>query len=380
MDLKTFTTVSDRRKALEEHVGVSLSKIGTFTLDESQASTRHCENMIGAVQIPVGVAGPLKVQNTEYYIPLATTEGALIASVNRGCKAITQSGEIGVVTEKIGITRAPAFVVKNVAAGKAFIRGVEEHIDILKKVAEATSSHLQLLDVKPWMVGNTVFLRFAFDTKDAMGMNMATIATQKMVEHLTEKSGVACVALSGNMCVDKKANFLNFIEGRGIKVWADIILPKDILFSVLKTTADKLADVTKRKLLYGSVLSGTIGANAHAANILAAIFLATGQDMAHISECSSVVTTVEEQGEDAYVSVYLPDLVIGTVGGGTGLATQQEALSLLGLAGGNEGKNSLQLAEVIGATVLAGEISLLASLAQGSLAKAHESLARGKKV
>lgn len=379
MKLREFKTVSDRRRALEHEFSLDLKNLGNFSIDEKTASTRNCENMVGVVQVPLGVAGPLKIKDNDYYVPLATTEGALVASVNRGCKAISLSGGANVVIKKIGITRAPVFKVKNISQAAQFIKNCDEHFDVFKKIAEKTSSHLKLISIKPWMVGRNVFLRFSYDTDDAMGMNMATIATAAVVQHIEAKTKIKCVALSGNMCVDKKPNFLNFIEGRGFSVWADVILPKEIISAVLKTNAEKIYEVFKSKIIYGSIMSGSIGANAHTANILSAIFLATGQDLGHISEASAAVTSVEIEDENLYFSIYIPDLPIGAVGGGTGLGTQKEALSILGIKGGNEGKSSIKLAEIIAGVALAGEISLIASLAENSLACAHQELARGGK-
>jgi len=383
-NLRDYKTAQERRNAVEKELGINLENIANFPFDELQASTRNCENMIGGVRVPVGIAGPIKVQSSKfkiqnYYVPLATTEGALVASVNRGCKAITESGGANVITKKIGITRAPVFVVEDILKGREFITWIEKNFGKIKNACESTSSHLQLLEIKPWHAGKNVFLRFRFDSQDAMGMNMVTIATSSAVSLIENEIGVKCVALSGNLCVDKKSNFLNFIEGRGIQVWADVTIPKDVVLSVLKTTPQKLTETAKRKLVYGSILSGTIGMNAQYANIFAAIFLATGQDIAHIAECSVGITEIEEVENGLYASIYLPDLVIGTVGGGTQLATQKECLHILGISGGDSGKNAIQLSEVIGGAVLAGEISLLASLSENTLAKAHERLGRGKK-
>jgi hydroxymethylglutaryl-CoA reductase (NADPH) len=222
-------------------------------------------------------------------------------------------------------------------------------------------------------------VRFVFDTQDAMGLNMVTIATNAIVAHIKAKTGISCLALSGNFCVDKKPSWQNFINNRGIKVWAEVVLTKKVLADVLKTSAKKVYDVWLAKCMLGSAMSGSMGFNAQFANVVAAIFLATGQDVAHVVEGSMGITTTEVVGEDLYVSVYLPDLMVGTVGGGTGLVTQKEALSMLGVAGGNEGKNSKQFAEIIAAAVLAGEISLLSSLEEGTLSHAHQVLGRGEK-
>ncbi|MBF8249974.1 MAG: Hydroxymethylglutaryl-CoA reductase [Candidatus Levybacteria bacterium] len=384
MDFRTYLSVDDRRKAVEDRLKISIPNIGNYSLDSDIASTRNCENMIGAVQIPLGVAGPLKIksslQNREVYIPLATTEGALVASVNRGSKAIMQGGGANVVSKKVGITRAPVFVVENITEGEEVIKWIKNNFVQIKKITENTSSHLKLLDISPWLVGKNLFLKFKFDSQDAMGMNMATIACTLAADFIEKKTKAKLVSISGNVCVDKKPNMLNFIEGRGIQVWADCVLPFEIVEKVLKTTPEKFVDVVTRKVYLGSILSGSIGANSHAANVLTAIFAATGQDIAHIAEVSSVVTTAEVVKKGLYVSVFLSDLVVGTIGGGTGLATQKEALNILGVCGGDNGKNSQKLAEIIGAAVLAGEVSLIASLSVNSLACAHRKLGRGEKI
>lgn len=384
MDLRGYSDINSRRKAFEKSQRIKLTHIGHYSLDAKLASTKNCENMIGVAQIPLGVAGPLKIksdlQKRDVFIPLATTEGALIASVNRGSKAITESGGANVISKKIGITRAPVFVSKNINEGKKTIEWVKDNFTQIKKITDETSSHLKLLDIDPWMVGRNLFLRFKFDSQDAMGMNMATIACTLVADFIEKKTKIKLVSISGNICVDKKANMLNLIEGRGIQVWADCVLPLNIVDRILKTTPEKFVDVVTRKIYLGSILSGAIGANSHAANVLAAIFTATGQDIAHIVEASSIVTTAEIVKAGLYVSVFLPDLPVGTVGGGTGLATQKEALSILGVFGGGNGKNSQKLAEIIGASVLAGEISLIASLSVNSLACAHQKLGRGEKI
>ncbi|MDO8621455.1 MAG: hydroxymethylglutaryl-CoA reductase (NADPH) [Candidatus Levybacteria bacterium] len=384
MDFRAYVSVDKRRKAVEDNLKVNLSNIGNYSFDSKLASSRNCENMIGAVQIPLGIAGPLKIKSDfsedEVFLPLATTEGALVASVNRGCKVITLSGGVTVNSQRIGITRAPVFVVNNQKEGKKFVEWVNSSFKLLKQVTESTSSHLTLLDIKSTFMGRNVYLRFRFDSQDAMGMNMATIACTKAASFIEKETKARLVAISGNMCVDKKPSLLNFIEGRGYSVSADILIPRKIVESTLKSKTESIVEVAQRKLMYGSLLSGSVGANAHYANILSAMFIATGQDAAHVAECSVGITTAEEIKGDLYVSIYLPDLVVGTVGGGTSLETQKEALSIMGISGGNNGKNARKLAEIIGGAVLAGEISLLASLADNSLASAHRKLGRGEKI
>lgn len=385
MNLRHQKNVADRRRALERETKARLPHIGAFTLDEGIASTKNCENMIGAAQIPLGVAGPLVFANIQtmpsrVYLPLATTEGALVASVARGCKAITQAGGATVDSYRVGTTRGPVFEVKNLAANDTLNSFLQTNFKALATVAKKTSGHLALTSVFSRGVGTHRFVRFVFDTQDAMGMNMATLAAQDMCAFIEKKTGARAVAVAGNYDVDKKPSWLNFIEGRGIKAWAEAVIPASVLQTVLKTTAQAVFDVWLAKCMLGSVMSGTMGANAHIANVVAALFLATGQDPAHIVGAASGITTAKvTPGNDLYISVYIPDLMVGTVGGGTGLATQKEALTLLGVAGGDAGKNAQRLAEIVAAAALAGELSLLAALAQGTLASAHRTLARGGK-
>jgi len=391
MNLRDSKTASERRKAVENARNASLPNIGSFTLDESAASTRNCENMIGAIQIPVGIAGPLKILSTyslqpttnNYYIPLATTEGALVASVNRGCKAVSQSGGATVVVERAGATRGPVFRVEGILQGRKLVEFLSGNFESIKATAEGTSHHLTLLRFDHTQAGRFCYVRFYFDTKDAMGLNMVTIAADAIAKSIKESIDIDCLALSGNYCVDKKASALNMISGRGFRVWAEATISARTLTEVLKTTANNVFNVWLSKCMIGSVLSASLGYNAQFANVVAAIFLATGQDPAHVVEGSMGVTTTEiipdSTGDNLYVSIYMPDLMVGTVGGGTGLATQREGLEILGVAGGENGVNSERLAGIVGATVLAGELSLLSSLAEGSLATAHKKLGRGIK-
>lgn len=375
MDLRKFTSVADRRKHLEQELNISLTGIGTSSIDDATASKKNCENMIGTVHLPVGVAGPLKIASQDYYLPLATTEGALVASVNRGCKAITESGGAGVVVSRAGTTRGPVFRVTNLSQAESLKNFLAENFSRLQTLAAKSSPYITLESYTTKVVGRNFFVRFVFNTQDAMGMNMATISTADLVTFITQQTGVKCLSLSGNYCVDKKPSWLNFISGRGFEVSAEVVIPKSVLTSVLKTTAVAVYDVWLAKCLIGSAVSGSMGFNAHFANVIAAMFAATGQDLAHTVEGSLGTTTVEIINEDLYVSVNLPDLMLGVVGGGTGLTTQSEALSILGIFKGGDSK---VLAKIIGGAILAGEISLLSSLSEESLVQAHVKLGRGE--
>jgi hydroxymethylglutaryl-CoA reductase (NADPH) len=382
-ELPPEEAVAVRRSFIEGETGVNLSYLGSFSIDIERVVKRNCENMIGAVQVPVGVAGPLRVSGEyatgDYYLPLATTEGALVASVNRGCRAISEAGGAEVRILRDGMTRAPAFAAKSVIHAAEIARWVTDHIDILRAEGEATTAHGKFLEIVPYVAGTTVFLRIMFDTKDAMGMNMVTIASEKIAERVELETGARLIALSGNMCTDKKPAMINAILGRGKSVVAGVHLSGEQIHDIFKTNADTLASVNYRKNFVGSARAGSLGFNAHAANIIAAMFIACGQDPAHVVEGSNTMTTAEISGDGVYIAVTIPSLQIGTVGGGTGIATQQECLRILDVAGGGEpaGTHAKKFAEIIAAGVLAGELSLLGALAAGHLARAHKSLGRG---
>lgn len=390
MKLRDYISVGERRKAVERELKVTLTHTGSFSLNEKDASKGHCENMIGAVQIPVGIAGPLRLrldqdlpsgreQSRDFYIPLATTEGALVASVARGCKAITAAGGASVQSFRTGASRGPVFAVTNLRENTRLYEFLKSHFEELCKITERTSRHLKLKKVTSRGVGLYRYVRFEYDTQDAMGLNMVTIATDAAARYIETETGATCQALSGNFCVDKKPAWQNFLNNRGFQVWAEVVLPESVLREVLKTDARTAYRTWYAKCMLGSAMSGSMGFNAQYANVVSALFIATGQDPAHTVEGSLGITTAEViGGTDLYAGVYLPDLLVGTVGGGTGLATQKEALNILGVAGGDSGKNATRFARIAGAAILAGELSLLSSLGEGTLARAHRTLGRGE--
>ena len=380
------TAAEARRLLVERETGADLEAVGDYTFPAERADP-NIENMIGAAQVPMGVVGPVPVDggaaDGEHYLPLATTEGALLASVNRGLGVIRTAGGADARVTKNGMTRAPVFRVDGVAEAAATVEWVEDNLAALREAAESTTSHGELLDVEPYVVGDSVYLRFAYDTKDAMGMNMATIATGEACELVEAETPASLVALSGNLCSDKKPAAINAVEGRGRSVTADVVIPGELVEERLHTTADAIAEANTRKNLIGSAKAGSLGFNAHAANVVGAAFLATGQDEAQVVEGANTITTMntrerEDGTTDLYASVSLASLEVGTVGGGTKLPTQAEALEILGLRGGGDppGSNADALAEIIAVGALAGELSLLGALSSRHLASAHEDLGR----
>ncbi len=373
---KTKADAEERRKAVEDFSKTSLSNIASCSIDASSAE-KNIENMIGWVQVPLGFAGPLKVNGTsasgEYLVPLATTEGALLATINRGCSLVTASGGANAFIVKDEMTRGPVFRVKDLKEAMEISGWVEEHFEEIKKVAESTTKHGKLLKIDPFAVGRSLFLRFHFQTGDAMGMNIATIASEAASRFIEKRTGAVLIAVSGNICVDKKASAMNYILGRGKLVLVDAKIPGSLLMDKMRVTPEEVEEACYRKNLVGSGLSLSYGSNAHLANMLAAVFIATGQDPAQVVEGSMGTTTCEAVDGDLYISVRLPSLEVGTVGGGTRLPTQKEALSIMGCWG--EGK-AAKLAEIVGAVCLAGELSTLAAQRAGELGKAHQQLGR----
>jgi len=390
-DIEKATTI--RRKFIEEDTKTQLNNIGHYSMDMAITASRNIENPIGCASLPLGIVGPLQVNGEfaqgEYYLPLATTEGALVASVNRGCSIITKSGGASVRIIKNLMTRAPVMKIIDppfVANAQKLIQWVQENLESLKKIFLEVDPFADLQDIQTWIVGRTIFLRFLVFPADAMGMNMITTGSEKACHYIMENAPIKCqlIATSGNMCVDKKASALNYILGRGKTVQAEIILKRELIENVLKTTPEAMVEIVYRKIYLGTGQAAAYGLNSHVANILAALFIATGQDPAQVVEGSMGIVSAETlENGDLYFSLLLPSLEIGTTGGGTHLPTQREALSIMDCYGYYKdrppGSKSQKFGEIITTAALAGEISLCAALAAGHLASAHEKLGRGKK-
>ncbi|MDD1770804.1 MAG: hydroxymethylglutaryl-CoA reductase (NADPH) [Methanomassiliicoccales archaeon] len=373
---RTRADTDERRKAVEEYSGSKLDCISEYAFDPLLAE-RNIENMIGTVQVPLGFVGPLKVNGDhakgEFLVPMATTEGALLATVNRGCSALTVAGGANVFVVKDEMTRAPVFRVRDLRHGHEASSWIGTHSSEIMSAAESTTKHGKLVGVRTFLSGRSLFVRFSFETGDAMGMNMATIASERAAKVIEEGTGAKLISVSGNLCVDKKPSGVDYILGRGKTVLADATLSKEVVAEKLKTTPDMIAEAAFRKNLVGSALSLSMGQNAHVANMLAAVFIATGQDPAQVVEGSMGMTTAEVVDEDLYISLRLPALEVGTVGGGTKLPCQSEALSIMGCHGTGKAK---KFAEIVAAVTLAGELSTLAAQATGALASAHQALGR----
>lgn len=354
-----------------------------------------CENVVGYIPLPLGIAGPLTIDGVSTQIPMATAEGTLVASTSRGCKALNAGGGVTTVLIRDGMTRGPAVEFTSLQEAADAMAWLDlQQLDsgvlssdsadagqgyaVLKTAFESTSRFAKLVSIKCALAGRTLFIRFATRTGDAMGMNMISKGTEKALAALQERyPTMRVLALSGNYCTDKKPAAINWIEGRGKSVVAEAVIPGTVVRGVLKTTVETLCKVNTKKNLVGSAMAGSVGGfNAHAANILTAIFLATGQDPAQNVESSNCMTLLEptNDGADLLITITMPSIEVGTVGGGTVLGPQGAVLDLLGIRGAHPsqpGDNAARLARIISAAVMAGELSLLSALAEGQLVQAH---------
>lgn len=358
--------------------------IGPVLADETSRAAagsyaRNIENYAGTVKVPLGIAGPLRVNGLhaqgDYFIPLATTEAALVASYARGAQVATRAGGIVAALLAEGVLRSPAFVLGDLVEAGRFVDWVAENVDALKAAADSTTRHGKLISIEPHIDGEIVFLLCRYTTGDAAGQNMVTIATDALYRHIAAACPIKPRAayIEGNFSGDKKATYLGMLTGRGRKVTASILLPKALVEKYLRTTPAAMLDYARVADL-GARLNGQIGAQGHYANGLAAFYIATGQDAACVAESAVGSTRMEDRGGDLFMSVTLPNILVGSVGGGTGLPSQAAALSLLGMKGpGGAGA----LAEVAAALCLSGEISIMAAIASGHFTHAHGKLARG---
>jgi hydroxymethylglutaryl-CoA reductase (NADPH) len=353
---------------------------GSDAQRDLSAYSRNIENYIGTIQVPVGVIGPLRVNGLfaqdDFYVPLATTEAALVASYGRGARLISAAGGCAAAVLAEGVQRAPGFAFQSLTDAGLFTNWVMQEQEMLRAAAEATTRHGRLVDIAPHIQGDHVHLVCTFTTGDAAGQNMVTIATDALCRAIVAQCPVTIRHwfIEGNLSSDKKASSLSFTSVRGRKVCAEILLPADLIASHLHTTTQRMLEFASMSMM-GGIMSGTIGAQGHYANGLAAIYLATGQDVACVAESAIGVTRFELRDDDAlYASVTLPNIIVGTVGGGTGLPTQSAALSILGLNGAGGAR---ALAEVCAALCLAGELSIAGAIAAGHFTRAHADLARG---
>ena len=372
-------SVQQRRNWIEQKTNSTLGLVAKSSL-ETNSIEGNIENPIGAIQVPLGVAGPLKVSgeyaNGEFYVPLATTEGALVKSYERGSVVITRSGGAQVRITNDSNCCSPIFTLPDIVAAADFTRHVEQCFDHFSQIVLSTTNHGKLLSVNARQIGRDVVLDLKYYTADAHGMNMCSKATEAICQWLrSEQPQIeAHLTLSGASS-EKRVSGAAFRIGKGKHVVAGVTIPRKIVRRHLFSTPEAMCHMWHRTLL-GQIQSGTVGYNGHVANGLTALYMACGQDVANVVNGSVAMTCLEVNADgDLDASVTLPSLNVATIGGGTGIGTANECLEILGCLGKNK---SRKFAEIVGATILAGELSFGASLAAGDFSSAHERYGRNR--
>jgi|ERR1039458_2409796 hydroxymethylglutaryl-CoA reductase (NADPH) len=360
-----------RRAWLAANTGHSLDAAASmaFTADQPRA---NIENLVGAAHVPLGVAGPIRVNGEyadgSYYVPFATTEGTLVSTYQYGMRAITEAGGANahVLADSLDIT--PCFILADARESISFAKWLQDHLAELQAVVAETTTHGHLVEISSHVFGRRVFARLIFSTGDAMGMNMVNIAGDGICRHVMEATECERYFLRCNYSSDKKPAAINLFRPYGKEVAIDFTLPATVVETHLGVSPGDLLDFAATGRL-GTMQAGALGANAHFANGLAAIYIACGQDVAQIVNASIGFMELESAGDDdIYVSARLPNLVVGTVGGGTQLPTQKACLELMGCCGDGTAR---RFAEIVGASVVAGELGIYAALANGRFAEAH---------
>jgi hydroxymethylglutaryl-CoA reductase (NADPH) len=368
-----------RRAVIEEASGVALRHVAHYSFDP-HCVRGNCESFVGVAQVPLGFVGPLLVRgehaNGRYVIPMATSEGTMIASYNRGMKVLNLCGGAKATVLADAMQRAPVFILGDARQAREFARWVEANVEGIRAAAQATSSYARLLSMDPYLAAKFVYLRFNFSTGDAAGQNMvgrATFAACKWI--LEHAEGVVDFSLEANFATDKKSSYVNVMRTRGKRVTAEAVIPREIVVRHLRADPDRLV-YHYSVANVGAFLSGANNNGLQSANGIAAMFIATGQDVANVAESSAGILYVEPTpARDLYVSLTIPSLIVATHGGGTGLPTQRECLEVLDCYG--KGKVN-RLAEIVAAVALAGELSLAGAIASSDWVTSHEKFGRNR--
>jgi hydroxymethylglutaryl-CoA reductase (NADPH) len=368
-----------RRDFASEKTASSLDNIGHYSIDPA-VTAGNIENFIGVAQVPLGLIGPLLVNGEhaqgEFYVPMATSEGTLVASYNRGASLLRAAGGVKVSVVDDAMQRAPVFIFEDAREARDFGVWVDDNFDEIAAQAETTTSSGKLRNIQQFSAARMRYLRFNYTTGDAAGQNMVGKATFVACEWIMANyPGIQRYMLSGSMDTDKKHSQLNTLHTRGKRVIAEVTIPSALLEKVMGVTAEVLFKARSISQV-GAFLAGSVNTGAHSANGITATFIATGQDVANVAESSAAIAYADiDHDGNYYLSITIPSLIVATYGGGTGLPTQQECLKMLGCSGA--GKVN-KLAEIIGATVMAGEISLMSAVLAGDWVTSHDALGRNR--
>jgi hydroxymethylglutaryl-CoA reductase (NADPH) len=379
MDDHSEDIIQARQVFIKEHTGAELKHIKSYSIDP-HLTRGNIEHFTGVAQVPMGFAGPMLVEGQhasgEFYVPLATSEGTLVASYNRGMKVLHRSGGIKCAVVGDNMQRAPVFIFEDAFQARQFADWLVEKTEEIKVVADATDPFVSMKYVDYYLASKFAYLRFNFKTGDAAGMNMvgkATFAACNWILQNCEAVEIQNFFLEANFATDKKASMINMMRTRGKRVTAEAVIKRDALLEIMDADTEMVYQHYKVATI-GTMLSGANNNGCHAANAITAIFIATGQDVANVAESSMGILYCElTPDKDLYISITLPSLIVATCGGGTGLPTQSEALETLGCYG--VGK-VYKFAEIVAATVLAGEVSLAAAISSLDWVSSHDQLGR----
>jgi hydroxymethylglutaryl-CoA reductase (NADPH) len=375
----TREAAAARADFARERTGVELPNVSSYSLDP--ASTKgNIEHFVGVAQVPIGLAGPLRVNGEhaqgDFYVPMATTEGTLVASYNRGMRLLHEAGGVTTTVVRDQMQRAPSFVFASAREAAAFGAWIAEHFEEIKAVAEETTSSGSLLEIEQYPAARILYTRFNYSTGDAAGQNMTGKATFAACRWIVENyRGIEHFFLESNVATDKKASQMNNLRTRGKRVIAEATIPDELLRKVMRVSSEQLYRARQVSHL-GGMQSGVLFNGSHSANGICAMFIACGQDAANVAESHTGYVYAElRPNGDYYYSITIPSLIVGTYGGGTGLATQRECLELLGCYGTGKVR---KFAEIVAATVLCGEISLGAAIVAEEWVSAHDTHGRNR--
>jgi hydroxymethylglutaryl-CoA reductase (NADPH) len=368
-----------RAEFVQAQTGVELDHVSRYSFDP-HLTQGNVEHFLGAAQVPIGLAGPLLVNGEhaqgEFYVPMATSEGTLVASYNRGMRLLREAGGVTVTVVQDHMQRAPAFIFENARQARDFGQWLGEHFDEIKAVAETTTSTGRLIEIEQYHAARLLYTRFNYTTGDAAGQNLTGKATQAAAHWIVANyPGIEHYVLEGSMATDKKASHINMLRTRGKRVIAEATIPNEVIQRLTRASTDLLFRARMISQL-GGMMAGVNNNGAHSANGITAVFIATGQDVANVAESSTAYVYAENRANgDYYYSITIPSLIVATYGGGTGLPTQRECLEMLGCYGTGKVR---KLAEIIAATVLCGELSLGAAVVAEEWVDAHDTHGRNR--
>jgi hydroxymethylglutaryl-CoA reductase (NADPH) len=374
----SMEAVQERRDFIRGVTGVTLDHVARISYD-SELTQGNIEHLIGVAQVPLGIAGPLRINGEhaqgEFLIPLATTEGTLVASYNRGMKVLNAAGGVTCTVQDDSMQRAPVFIFDSAREAREFTHWLQANIEKIREIAESTTSVGKLQRVETYLAHRFAFCRFDYTTGDAAGQNMVSMATFAATSWIVaERPEIRHFYLESNFATDKKASLVNVMQTRGKRVTAEALIPREVLGRVMRVTPEALVRHSSVANV-GAFLSGAVNNGLQSSNGVTALFIACGQDAANVAESSAAVIHSEVSDDGLYVAITLPSLIVATYGGGTALPTQAECLALLGCVG--PGKVN-RFAEIVAGTVLAGEISLASAISALDWVSSHEQYGRNR--